>query len=576
MPQSRIRRITTRVLFTAALVLPVACGQSTPPAPPDPAADTVFLNARVYTVNDTISWADAIAIREGKIIAVGTDADIETYAGEGTTVVDLDGRMVMPGIHDTHIHAGLAGEQQQLECYFLTFDLQEVLDTLQGCIDETPDGEWVRGGQWYPSLFPPEMTPREILDEIAPDHPVFLMDWSWHNGWVNSRALDVFGIDDDTPDPPGGIIERDLETGRATGLLLDNAAYSLIRELPAYPLEDRIRALQWSLAQITPHGVTTIKEAIVTQSIAETFAELDRRGDLPVRVKTSLTWKNPFATSHEDEVALIDDRANLATDRIDTPFAKIMLDGIPPTYTAAMLDPYEPSDAFGSDWRGKLIFQPEELNPDVVRLDAMGLSVKIHATGDRSVRAALDAFEAARDSNGNDDIIHEVSHAELIHKDDLPRFAELNVAAEMCPILWHPIPGLTWELWLGPDRKVWPVKDLLEADALVTYGSDWSVVPTPNPWPGIEAMVTRAEPVGNGTETLWSEQGIGLADAIRIFTINSAIANKVGATSGSLETGKDADFIVLDRNIFEVPITEVSDTQVLVSVIGGETLFDNR
>ncbi len=565
-----------RLLLAASLVFPVACGPSSQPVTAPPPADAIYTNAKIYTVDNANSWADALAVRDGKIVAVGTDADIRTFAGDATTVVDLDGRMVMPGIHDTHIHAGLAGEQQQLECYFLTVDLQEVLDTLQGCIDDTPDGEWVRGGQWYPSLFPPETSPREILDDIAPDHPVFLMDWSWHNGWVNSKALEVFGIDDDTPDPPGGIIERDLDTGRATGLLLDNAAYSLIRELPTYPLEDRVRALEWSLAQITQHGVTTIKEAIVTQNIAETFAELDRRGNLPVRVKTSLTWKNPFATSHEDEVALIDERASLATGRIDTPFAKIMLDGIPPTYTAAMLDPYEPSEAFGNDWRGKLIFQPDELNADVVRLDSMGLSVKIHATGDRSVRTALDAFEAARQTNSNSDIIHEVSHAELIHADDLARFAALNVAAEMCPILWHPIPGLDWELWLGPDRKVWPIKDLLEAEALVTYGSDWSVVPTPNPWPGIEAMVTRAEPVGNGTETLWPEQAIELADAIRIFTINSAIANKAGGTSGSLEVGKDADFIVLDRNVFEVPITEVSDTQVLASILGGETLFDNR
>ena len=565
-----------RLLLVATLVLPVACGQSSPPVASPPAADAVYTNARVYIVDSANSWADALAVHDGKIVAIGTEAEVETFAGDTTNVIDLDGRMVMPGIHDTHIHAGLAGEQQRLECYFLTVDLQEVLDTLRDCIDDTPDGEWVRGGQWYPSLFPPEKTPREILDEIAPDHPVFLMDWSWHNGWVNSRALEVFGIDDDTPDPPGGIIERDLETGRATGLLLDNAAYSLIRQLPAYPLDDRVGALEWSLAQITQHGVTTIKEAIVTHSIAEAFAELERRDGLPVRVKTSLTWKNPFATSHEDELALIEERASVSSERIDTPFAKIMLDGIPPTYTAAMLEPYEPSEAFGNDWRGKLIFQPDELNADVIDLDKNGLSVKIHATGDRSVRTALDAFEAARDANGNSDIIHEVSHAELIHADDLPRFAALNVAAEMCPILWHPIPGLDWELWLGPDRKVWPIKDLLEAGALVTYGSDWSVVPTPNPWPGIEAMVTRAEPTGNGEETLWPEQAIELADTIRIFTINSAIANRAGDSSGSLEVGKDADFIVLDRNIFEVPVTEISDTKVLVSVLAGETLFDNR
>jgi len=222
-----------------------------------------------------------------------------------------------------------------------------------------------------------------------------------------------------------------------------------------------------------------------------------------------------------------------------------MLDGIPPTYTAALLEPYEPSEAFGDNWTGKLMLSPEELATDVTKLDAMGLTIKIHATGDRSLRVALDAFEAARKANGDSGLIHEVSHAEIIHKDDIPRFAELNVAAEMCPILWYPIPGLNWELWLGPHRsKVWPVKTLVESGALVIYGSDWPV------------------------------QAVDLATTIRIFTHNGAIANKVGNSSGSLETGKDADFIVLDRNIFEVPIADVGETVVLMTVVGGKSVVN--
>ena len=204
-----------------------------------------------------------------------------------------------------------------------------------------------------------------------------------------------------------------------------------------------------------------------------------------------------------------------------------------------------------------------------------GLTVKIHATGDRSLRVALDAFEAARKANGDSGLIHQVSHAEMIHADDIPRFAELNVAAEMCPILWYPIPGLDWELWLGPDRsKVWPVKSLTEAGALVVYGSDWPVVPTPNPWPGIESMVTRSDPTGASDVQDWPEQAIDLDTALKIFTINGAVAGKVGDSSGSLEIGKDADFIVLDRNVFEVPISDVGETQVLLSVVGGETVVD--
>ena len=566
-----------RIMWLAIALVMTACGQpSQPEQAPVVAADTVYTNARIYTVDANNSWAEAMAVTDGKIVAVGTADDMATHTGDSTTVRDLGNRMVMPGIHDTHIHPSLAGEMQQLQCYFLTFDLNEALDALRDCIADTPDGQWVRGGQWYDMLFEQsELSPREILDEVAPDHPVFLMDWSWHNGWVNSRALEIFGIDSDTPNPQGGVIAKD-DAGEPTGILGDTAAYSVIRQLPAYPIEARMAALEWSLGQISQHGVTTIKEAIVTTSIAETYREMSRQGRLQMRIKSSLTWKNEFAMSHEDEVALIADRADYETDNVDTGFAKIMLDGvpIPPVFTAAMLEPYEPSEFYPDGHRGKLIFEPAELNPDVVELDRQGLSVKIHATGDWSLRAALDAFEAAREANGDSGVIHEISHAELIHPDDIPRFAELNVAAEMCPILWHPVPGLTWDVWLGPDRQPWPIKDLVEAGALVTYGSDWSVVPTPNPWPGIEAMVTRADPTGNLPGTLWPEQAIDLATTIRIFTINSAVANRAGDTSGSLEVGKDADFIVLDRNIFDVPITDVGDTGVLMSVIDGDPVID--
>jgi predicted amidohydrolase YtcJ len=562
------RRIAV-LLATLTILAPPVFGQ--PQAPRMAPADAVYTNAAIYTVGPVADWAGAMAVTDGRISALGSPEQLQSFIGESTAVYDLGERMVMPGIHDTHIHPSLAGQMQRLECYFLSFELDEVVDALKGCIDDRLRGEWVRGGQWHATLFQQsDRSPREILDEIAPDNPVFLMDWSWHNGWVNSKALEIFDIDRDTPDPQGGVIARD-EAGEPTGILGDAAAYSVLRRLPAYSLDQRMDALEWSLERIAQHGVTTIKEAIVTTGIAETYRELSRQDRLPMRIKTSLTWKNEFAVSHGEELALIANRAGYSTDDVDTGFAKIMLDGvpIPPVYTAAMLEPYTPSDQYPEGWRGKLIFEPAELNPDVVALDRQGLSVKIHATGDRSLRAALDAFEAAREANGDSGVIHEISHAELIHPDDIARFAELNVAAEMCPILWHPVPGLTWEAWLGPDRKLWPIKSLVEAGALVTYGSDWSVVPTPNPWPGIEAMVTRADPSGAMEGSLWPEQAIDLQTAVRIFTLNSAIANRAGDRSGSLEVGKDADFIVLDRNIFKVPITEVGDTQVLMSVVGG-------
>jgi len=570
--------MTFRILLVLAVLVCGACSQSDEPAatPNIPAADAVYMNAKIYTVDTDDSWASAMAVADGKIVAIGSDADVAGHTGEGTAIHDLSGRMAMPGIHDTHIHPSDGGVQKTLECSFLSYDLNEVLEILKQCLANIPEGEWLRGGQWNEGLFVgTDKAPKAILDEIASNHPVFLMDWSVHNAWVNSKALEMFGIDDDTPDPSGGVIVRDLTTGEATGILLDNAAYDNRRLLPAYSLQQRSDALAWSVEQIASHGITTFKEALVTTANMEAYADLDSKGALPLNVKTNLTWKSSWANSHEEEIALIDSRGSFANDNIDTEFAKIMLDGIPPTYTAALLEPYEPSAAFGDEWRGKLMHTPEDLAADVTALDAKGLTVKIHATGDRSLRVALDAFEAARDANGDSGLIHEVSHAEIIHEDDIPRFAELNVAAEMCPILWYPITGLDWELWLGPERsKVWPVKALTEAGALVIYGSDWPVVPTPNPWPGIESMVTRSDPAGPGDAPDWPEQAVDLQTALRIFTINGAVANKAGDVSGSLEVGKDADFIVLDRNVFEVPITDVGETQVLLSVVAGAKVVD--
>lgn len=531
-------------------------------------ADAVYTNGRIYTVNEQQPWAEALAVKDGKLLAVGSNAEIDALAGPQTQARDLEGRMVMPGIHDTHIHPSDAGIQKRLQCSFLTTKLSNALKAISACIADTPKGEWVRGGQWNDGLFDGTRTPREILDDISPDHPVFLMDWSVHNAWVNTLALEYFGIDGETPDPNGGVIVRDV-SGTATGILLDNAAYDYRRTLPKYKREQIAEELAWSINEIAQHGVTTIKAALVATPTLEAYTLLNEQQRLPLRVKTNLTWKSSWADSHEEEIALLADRENRASERVDTSFAKIMLDGIPPTYTAALLEPYAPNDMHPPDYRGKLMLTPEELKEDVIKLDAQGLTVKMHATGDRSARVALDAVEAARAANGDSGLIHEVSHAETIHPDDIPRFKELNVAAEMCPILWYPIAGLSWETWLGPDRsKVWPVKKMLDSGALVIYGSDWPVVPTPNPWPGIESMVTRADPYAGGAQD-WPEQAVTLEQTIRIFTHNGAIANKVGDQSGSLEPGKDADFIVLDRNIFEVPIDEVGQTQVVLSIVGG-------
>lgn len=560
--------------FLLATILLTGCARNDGSEPADNKtvyAHSVYVNGRVYTVDNTNSWADAIAVRDGKLLEVGGDKEIRALIGDSTKVHDLQGRMVMPGIHDTHTHPTDAGIQHTQECTFLSTDINEVLEILKACAAKIPEGEWLRGGQWNDALLVSEKLPKTILDEAIPNHPVFLMDWTVHNGWLNTKALEKFGITKDTPDPSGGVIVKDLKTGEPNGILLDNAAYNKRREMPRYSVDDYVGALSWSLGEMAKHGVTSFKEAIVTTGPMGAYDVLNKSGSLPLRAHTNLSWKSAWAYSHAEEQQLIADRNNFKSERLNTDFAKIMLDGIPPTYTAALLEPYEPSEAFGDNHLGKLMLDPEELKEDVIALDAQGLTVKIHATGDRSLRVALDAFEAARKTNGDSGLIHEVSHAEMIHPDDMPRFKQLNVAAEMCPIIWYPSPLLPWETWLGEERAhVWPVRSLVESGALVIYGSDWPVVPTANPWPGIESMVTRKDPYGQTPGSDWPEQAVDLETALRIFTINGAKAHKSHSTNGSLETGKDADFLILDRNIFEVPIDSVGETEVVLTVVSGD------
>ncbi|MEM9531559.1 MAG: amidohydrolase [Pseudomonadota bacterium] len=546
-----------------------------PPADPVQTAEVIYQNANIYAVDPDNSWYPAMAVGEGRIVALGSEEEMAALAGDDTRVVDLGGRMVMPGIHDTHIHPGDAGISATLECSFRGTSLEAALSVLRGCIAAAEPGAWVRGGQWNEVYFLGHpQSPKVILDEIAPDNPVFLMDWSVHHAWVNSRALELLEIDDTTPDPKGGIVQRHPRSGETTGLLFDNAAYEQRKKLPRYSDEQNAQAMQWALKEISQYGITTIKDAIVTSDTMAAYQYLDKRSALPLRVKTALTWKSAWAFSHQDEIDLMANRAALTSERIDPNFAKIMLDGVPMTYTSALLEPYEPNDVVGPDHTGELMIPADQLTADVIELDRQGLNIKIHATGDAAARAALDAFEAAREANGDRGLLHEVSHAEMIHPDDVPRFKALGVAAEMCPILWYPIPGLAWETWFGRDRvPAWQVRTMHEAGALVTYGSDWPVVPTANPWPGIESMVTRQDPYSDAAQTLYPSESVDLATAVRIFTHNSAIANQVGDSSGSLEVGKDADFIVLSQNIFEVPITSVGDTQVVMSVVAGEAVF---
>ena len=538
-------------------------------------ADAVYINGFIYTVNPNLPTAEALAVKNGHIYFLGGNQQAQALVSEDTQVIDLNGRMLMPGIHDMHAHPMEAGEKYNFQCAFpFTFTMDRIVAKLTECAADTPPGEWIRGGQWAMELLETDRAPhRDILDAVTRDHPIYLGDSTVHGAWLNSRALAELGIDRDTPDPQGGVILREAGSMEPTGVLIDNAAYNILKYLPAYTDEQYKTALAWAMHEMNKVGVTTVKDALADRRSLKAYRDLDRDGRLTMKVSASIAWKMPWI-NYESNVR---QRADYATENVGTEFIKIMLDGIPPTRTAAMLEPYLPDERHGDDFTGKLIHSPEQLTEDMVYLDGQGLTVKVHATGDRAVRVTLDAVEATRKANGASGMMHEISHAELIHPDDLPRFKQLNVAAEFSPILWYPSPLVqVMSQVLGEERanRFWPTKSLLEAGAHVIYGSDWpSVVPDPNPWPGIEAMVTRRDPYGVHPGVLWPEQAVDLETALRIFTLNGAVAGKQAHRTGSIEVGKSADFIVLDRNLFEIPPEDISDTQVLLTMVSGRVVY---
>ena len=563
-----------------ALLLP-ACGeQANPPtSAPAPVADAIYTNARVYTVDAANSWAEAIAVRDGAFMAVGKRADVEALAGPATLRVDLGGRMVMPGIHDMHAHLPQAGTKALFECGFpFSLGIPEIIEKVKGCAAGTAKDKWIRGGQWaLETLDLPEPPHRKLLDAVAPDTPVFLMDSTVHAGWVNSKALEVLGITRDTPNPTGGVVVRDAN-GDATGILLDYAAYAAVQKIGHWSQQQMEEALTWSISQLNAEGVTAIKEAMANGPALDGYAALQKAGKLNAHLGLHLIWRSPEGGTQEEMEQTLARRAAAAGPDLSTDFVKIMLDGIPPSQTAALLEPYVLDAKHPEPHRGYLTIEPAQLTEDVVKMDAQGLTVKIHATGDRSVRVALDAFEAARKANPSARLRHEISHAEMISPEDMPRFKALNVTAEMSPILWYPSPlHAAMEGVLGLERagRFWPVKSFVDSGALVIYGSDWpSVVPSPSPWPGIEAMVTRRDPYAVNPGVLNAPEAVDLATALRIFTRNGAEALYTQDSTGSIEPGKSADFIVLDHNLFDIPPEQIGDTKVLRTVFRGRTVHE--
>ena len=549
-----------------ALTLCLGLAACEPKVPP---ADLVLRNGRIYTLDDARTWAEALAIDDGRIVFVGPDAGVDALVGPETRFVDLEGRMVLPGFHDSHVHP-VSGGVELGQCDLNGLATREGLfAAIEECAARTPDEEWLVGGGWDLPLFPGANPHRSDLDRLSPGQPAYLSSADGHSTWVNSRALDIAGIDATTPDPPNGRIERDPKTGEPTGTLRESASALVSKHLPPLEPEDYVEGLKRALRMANGFGITSLIEASARDRTLEAYAALARSEELTARVRVSLTVAESKDESQVDE--LIQMRARYQADGIRADAAKIFADGVIESGTAALLEPYLD---FGH--RGELNFTPEVLDRIVSRLDKEGFQVHVHAIGDRAIRASLDAFEKARSANGQRDSRHHISHIELFHPDDIPRFRSLGVVANFQP-LWafadSYITDLT-EPQLGPERSRWlyPIKSLKDSGAVLAAGSDWSVS-SMNPLDAVQVAVTRRDLTAPPGPSWIPEERVDLDTILAAYTRGGAYLQHEEALTGSLEVGKRGDLIVLEKNLFDVPETEIHRVRVLLTLLDGKEVF---
>lgn len=548
----------------------------------EPKAELVLTQGRIYTLDKKAPWAEAVAIREGRYQFVGSHEAVQAWIGPDTQVLDLAGKMLMPGINDAHVHPVMGGLKMLYECNFPFTATPEVISTtLAGCVAQNPDADWIIGGQWDSDLFVKysDVSPKGLLDAVSGDKAVLLSSDSGHDGWANSKALALAGIDAASEAPAGGVIVKDSKTKEPNGLLLENAKERVEKLLPQPTQEQYRRALEYAMQQANGYGITAMKDAWASEAALAAMQTLAKEQAASLYLAASIDVKYGLEEASFNAQKLKTLSEQYAAPGFGTQFVKIFLDGVPTSSrTAAMLADYLPEAEGGHSHNGALHFEEDALATMITALDRLGLTVKIHTAGDRSVQVTLNAIEQARKANGDSGLRHELAHAGYIDDQDLPRFAQLNAVADLSPYLWHPSPIIDSVLGAVGARgqAYWPIKALIEQGAPLAAGSDWpAAVPSIDPWVGIEAMVTRADPRAEFPGTFWPEQAVTLAEALEIYTLGGARALGLEQQTGSIEKGKSADFILLEQNLFELPADQINEIRVLKTYFKGQVVYEH-
>ncbi|MFF5204648.1 amidohydrolase [Streptosporangium sp. NPDC000396] len=549
-------------------------------------ADIVFVGGRVFTGTSSEPIEAAVATGGGRILAVGDETSVRSLTDGASEVVDLAGGLLVPGFQDAHVHPAVAGVQM-LRC-----DLsgQRSVDGYLTVIAEyakaNPDAAWISGGGWSMDVFPDGTPTRAMLDVVVPDRPVLLTNRDGHGAWVNSLALRLSGVDRDTPDPADGRIEREPD-GSPAGTLHEGAMDLVGVHVPVATPDEAHAGLLVAQQHLFSLGVTSWQDAMIgafpgNPDNFDVYLRAAGDGSLQARVVGALWWDRERGLEQLPE--LEERRRTGQVGRFKATTVKIMQDGIAENFTASMLEPYLDRCGCPTGNSGLTFVAPQLLTEAVCALDRSGFQVHFHALGDRAVREALDALAAARAANGTNDNRHHLAHLQVVHPDDLGRFAQLGAAANI-QALWAAHEPQMDELtipFLGPERSAlqYPFGDLQRAGARLVAGSDWSVS-SPNPLWGIHVAVNRAVPVdapnasatGKPREPFYPEQALTLAQAVTAYTAGSAWVNHLDDVTGTVEVGKYADLVVLDRDPFERPAEEIGETRVRRTYVDGRLVF---
>jgi hypothetical protein len=533
------------------------------------ASDLIVINAAVHTMDPAHPTAGAVAILGNRIAAVGSTQEIRGLAAPGTRVIDAGGKLVLPGFNDAHVHFLMGGFSLANVDLRDAQSPQEVARRLGDYARKVPKGRWILGGDWDHESWPGAPLPtKEMIDAATPDHPVWINRLDGHMALANSLALKLAGVTRETKDPPGGVIVRDAKTGEPTGVLKDAAEELVDRAVPAKTFEEKHIAACAATEHAAQVGVTSLTDMSAGEDVG-LYQYMLEHGELKTRIyaiRSIVSWETLAKTGV---------RAAFGSDMLRIGGLKGFADGSLGSSTALFFEPYSDTP----NTRGLLF---DQMLPEGIMLkrvegaDKLGLQIMIHAIGDEANKRILDIYQQAADKNGPRDRRFRIEHAQHLRASEIPRFGKQNVVASMQP--YHAADDGRWcDKRIGPERSkgTYAFRSLLESGAVLAFGSDWTVAPL-NPMEGLKAAVTRQTLDGKHPNGWHPEQKLTLDEAIRAFTVGSAYAEFAENVKGTIAPGKLADLVMLDRDLYAVPPTEIDQARVLLTVMDGRIMHEAK